>query len=56
MRAVRQLHADSIAAIQPLMVAFSAAYLVLALRFWFYGPVLITGTATVCFTVSAVLS
>jgi hypothetical protein len=43
-------------ALRPLTIAFSAAFLALALRFWFYGPVLVTGTATVCFTVSAVLS
>lgn len=43
-------------AIRPLAIAFSAAYLALSLRFWFYGPVIITATATVCFTVAAVLS
>ncbi len=47
---------DRIGAIRPLTIAFSAAYLTLSLRFWFYGPVVITGTATACFTVSAVLS
>jgi hypothetical protein len=46
----------SIDAIRPLTIAFGAAYLVLSLRFWFWGPVLITGSATVCFTVAAVLS
>ena len=29
---------------------------VLSLRFWFYGPVLITGAATACFTIATVLS
>jgi hypothetical protein len=47
---------ESISALQPLTIAFSAAYLVLSVRFWFYGPVVITGTATACFTVAAVLS
>jgi hypothetical protein len=47
---------ERIDALRPLAVAFSAAYLVLSLRFWFWGPVLITGTATACFTVAAVLS
>ena len=47
---------ERIHAIRPLAIAFSATYLVLALRFWFWGPVLITGTATVCFTTAAVLS
>ena len=42
--------------IRPLTVAFAAAYLVLSLRFWFYGPALITGAATACFVVAAVLS
>jgi hypothetical protein len=43
-------------AIRPLTIAFSAGYLVLSLRFWFYGPVLITGTSAACFTVAAVLT
>jgi hypothetical protein len=47
---------ESIGALRPLTIAFSAAYLVLSLRFWFYGPAIITGTATACFTVAAVLS
>ena len=46
---------ERIALLQPLTIAFSATYLVLALRFWFYGPVLITGTATACFSVAAVV-
>ena len=33
-----------------------AAYLLLSLRFWFYGPVIVTSIATVCFTVATVLS
>ena len=47
---------ERIDAIQPLAVGFSAALLVLALRFWFYGPALITAAATVCFTMATVLS
>jgi hypothetical protein len=47
---------ERIHAIRPLAIAFSATYLVVALRFWFWGPVLITGTATVCFTIATVLS
>jgi hypothetical protein len=47
---------EQIDAIRPLTIAFSAAYLALSLRFWFYGPVIITGTATACFTVATVLS
>jgi hypothetical protein len=43
-------------AIRPLTIAFSAAYLALSLRFWFYGPVIVTGVATLCFTVATVLS
>jgi hypothetical protein len=47
---------ERIDAIRPLAIAFSAVYLVLSLRFWFYGPAIITGVATTCFTVAAVLS
>src|SRR4051794_31220022 len=43
-------------ALRPLAIAFAATYLLLSLRFWFYGPAIITGTATACFTVAAVLS
>jgi len=47
---------ERIDAIRPLTIAFSAAYLGLSLRFFFYVPVLITASATACFTVAAVLS
>ena len=47
---------ERIDAIRPLTIAFSAAYLALSLRFWFYGPAIITGTATACFTIATVLS
>jgi hypothetical protein len=46
----------NISHVRPLAIAFSAVFLVLSLRFWFWGPVLITGAATTCFTVAAVLS
>ena len=47
---------QSIDAIRPLTIAFSACYLVLSLRFWFYGPAVLTAIATTCFIVSTVLS
>ena len=47
---------EDIDAIRPLTIAFSAAFLVLSLRFWFYGPVIVTGTSTACFTIATVLS
>jgi hypothetical protein len=47
---------ERIDAIRPLTIAVSACYLALAVRFWFWGPVVICGTATACFTVAWVLS
>jgi hypothetical protein len=47
---------ERIGALRPLTIAFSAAYLALSLRFWFYGPAIITGTSTACFTVAMVLT
>jgi hypothetical protein len=47
---------ERIDAIRPVMIAFSAVYLAVSLRFWFWGATLVTGTATVCFTVAALLS
>lgn len=47
---------ERIDALRPLTIAFSAAYLALSLGFWFYGPAILTGIATACFTVAAVLS
>ena len=47
---------ERIDAIRPLAIAFSGALLAISLRFFFYGPVIITGTATACFTIAAVLS
>jgi hypothetical protein len=46
---------ELIDAIRPLTIAISAAYFAISLRFFFYGPVIITGTATACFTIAAVL-
>jgi hypothetical protein len=43
-------------AIRFLTVAIPAIYVVVALRFWFWGPVLIASTSTACFAVSAVLA
>jgi hypothetical protein len=42
--------------VRPLTIAIPAAYLAVALRFWFLRPALLVGISTVCFTVSAVLS
>lgn len=47
---------EQIQAIRPLTIAVSAAYLAITLRYWFGWIVLVTGTATLCFTVAAVLS
>jgi hypothetical protein len=47
---------DRIDAIRPVTIAVSAAYLAISLRYWFYGVVVITGAATACFIVAAVLS
>jgi hypothetical protein len=47
---------ERIDALRPLTIAFSAAYVVLSLRFWFYGPLLLTSSATACFVVATVLS
>ncbi len=47
---------ERIDAIRPLTIAFSAAYLALSVRFWFWGPALLTGTATACFTIATALS
>jgi hypothetical protein len=47
---------ERIDAIRPLTIAFSASYLALSLRFWFYGPAIVTATATVCFILAAALS
>jgi hypothetical protein len=33
-----------------------AIYFVVAVRFWFYGPVIIAATSTACFIVAAALA
>lgn len=43
-------------AIRPIAIAFSASFFILSLRFWFYGPLLLTGSATACFVIATVLS
>jgi hypothetical protein len=47
---------ERIDAIRPLTIAFSAALLAVSVRFFFYGPAIVTGVATTCFTVATVLS
>jgi hypothetical protein len=47
---------EQIDAIRLLTIAVSATYLAVSLRFWFYGPAIITGTSTACFTIATVLS
>jgi len=47
---------ERLAAIPVLAAAVAATYLLLALRFWFWGPVAITATSTVCFTIAAILA
>lgn len=42
--------------VQGAAAAVAAAYFVLALRFWFWGPALGTGLSLVCILVAAVLS
>src|SRR4051794_3550456 len=39
---------DEIGALRPLTIGFSAAFVALSLRFWFYGPLLLTSTALAC--------
>jgi hypothetical protein len=47
---------ERIDAIRPLTITFSVAYLLLSLRFWFWGPALVTGASAACFTIATVLS
>jgi hypothetical protein len=47
---------EQIDAFRPLTIAVSAAYLAVCLRFFYYAPTILIGTATACFTVAAVLS
>lgn len=45
-----------VGAVQPLAIAVSAAYFLIALRFWFYVPAAVTGAATACFALAALLA
>jgi hypothetical protein len=47
---------ERVDAIRPLAIVFAASYFVISLRFWFWGPVLLTAVATTCFSVATVLS
>ena len=42
--------------LMPLAIAFAAVYVVLSVRFWFYGPLLVTGSALACFAASTLLA
>lgn len=46
---------ERIDAIRPFTIAVSAAYFAIALRYWFYAVAILTGVATLSFTVAAVL-
>lgn len=47
---------ERIDAIHPLTIAVSATYFAIALRYWFYLVMIVTGAATACFTIATVLS
>ena len=47
---------DSVDAVRPGSIAFSAILLATALRFWFWGPVLIAGSSLASFVVSAAIA
>lgn len=42
--------------LRPFTIAVPAAYFAIALRYWFNGVMLLTGAATACFAVAAVLA
>jgi hypothetical protein len=42
--------------LMPVTLGVSAAYLALALRYWFYGPVIVVTLATACFAVAYALT
>jgi hypothetical protein len=42
--------------LQPLTIAVAAAYFAIAVRYWFWVVMILTGTATACFTVAALLT
>jgi hypothetical protein len=47
------MHASSITLVA---LAVSATYLAIALRFWFWLPVLIAGSSTTCFAIAALIA
>jgi hypothetical protein len=47
---------ERVDAIRALTIAVPVIYVVVALRFWFYGPLIITAASTACFTIAALLS
>jgi hypothetical protein len=47
---------ERIDVLRPLTIGISAAYFAISLRFFFYGPVLVTAAATACFTIATLLS
>lgn len=47
---------ERIDAVRPVAIAFSGALFAICLRFFFYGPAIVTGTSTACFIVATVLS
>jgi hypothetical protein len=47
---------QQISAIEPLTIAFSAVYLLLAVRYWFYAPAICCGLGLGCFIAAAVLN
>lgn len=46
---------ERIGGLQPLTIAVSAAYFAIALRYWFNAVMLLTGAASICFVLAAVL-
>jgi hypothetical protein len=44
---------ERIDALRPITIAVSAAYLAVCLRFFYYGPTILIGSATACFAAAA---
>jgi hypothetical protein len=47
---------QQISVIEPLTIAVSAVYFLLAVRFWFYAPAVGCGLGLACFIAAAALS
>jgi hypothetical protein len=47
---------ERIDALEPVTIAIAAAYFAIALRYWFWVVQILTGAATLCFAVAAVVS